>query len=58
MKKLVWFTVLNILSLGLMIFSQLAPNKGFNWIIAVGILLILATVIHFFVEYKKLNKLK
>lgn len=41
-----------------MLFSQLASGKGFNWLVIVGILLIIATIIHFLVEYKKLNKLK
>ncbi len=41
-----------------MVFSQLGSDKGFNWITIIGILLIIATFIHFYFEYKKLNNLK
>ena len=59
MKKLIWFTILNCLSMGLLILSRFDSDKeGFDWYIAIPIVLIILTVIHFFVERKKLNKLK
>ena len=58
MKKLIWFTVIMCLSQGLMILSQLLSDNSNNWIIVIGILLITGILIYFFVEYKKLNKLK
>lgn len=58
MKKLIWFTIIMCLSQGLMILSQTQSENGNNWIIMVGVLIIIAILIHFFVEYKKLNKLK
>lgn len=58
MKKLIWFTVIMSLSQGLMILSQLLSDKGNNWILMFAVLLIIAILIHFFVEYNKLNKLK
>ena len=58
MKKLIWFTVIMCLSQGLMILSQLLSDKGNNWTLMFAVLLIIAILIHFFVEYNKLNKLK
>lgn len=58
MKKLIWFTVIMSLSQGLMILSQLLSDKGNNWILMFAVLLIIVILIHFFVEYNKLNKLK
>ncbi len=58
MKKLVWFTVLMITSQLFMIISQFLSDKGNNWIVIIGSLIIVALIINFFLEYKKLNKLK
>ena len=59
MKKLIWFTILNTSSMVLLIMSRLTFEAvGFDWLIFIPAILILMTLIHFFVERKKLNKLK
>ena len=58
MKKLVWFTVLMVTSQLFMIIFQFLSDKGNKWIVIIGSLIIVALIINFFVEYKKLNKLK
>jgi hypothetical protein len=58
MKKLIWFTVLMTLSQGFMILSQFLSNKGNNWIVVIGVLIIIGIIYNFFIEYKKLNNLK
>lgn len=43
----------------LLIASRFASeSKGFDWLIFIPAVLIILTLIHFFVERKKLNKLK
>lgn len=43
----------------LLIMSRLTfESVGFDWLIFIPAILILMTLIHFFVERKKLNKLK
>jgi hypothetical protein len=59
LKKLIWFTILNTSSMVLLIMSRLTfESVGFDWLIFIPAILILMTLIHFFVERKKLNKLK
>ncbi|WP_456438129.1 hypothetical protein [Psychroserpens sp.] len=59
MKKLIWFTILNTTSMVLLIASRItSDSKGFDWLIFVPAVLIVLTLIHFFVERNKLNKLK
>ncbi|WP_323787387.1 hypothetical protein [Psychroserpens sp.] len=60
MKKLIWFTLLNTSAMGLLIVSRVGSEKdNMDWVlIAIAFLLILVNLIHFFVERKKLNKLK
>jgi len=58
MKKLIWFTVLMTLGQGFMIWPQILSDNSNNGVIVIGILFIIAFLIHFFIEYKKLNKLK
>ena len=59
MKKLIWFTILNTTSMVLLIASRFASeSKGFDWFIFIPSILIVLTLIHFFIERKKLNKLK
>ena len=53
MKKLVWFTVLMITSQLFMILSQFLSDKGNNWIVMFGVLIIVALMINFIVTYKK-----
>jgi len=58
-KKLIWFTILNTLAMVLLIISRLdSKNGGFDWLIFAPTLLIILTLVHFFVERNKLNKLK
>ncbi|WP_431133177.1 hypothetical protein [Psychroserpens mesophilus] len=59
MKKLIWFTVLNTASMALLIASRLtSETEGFDWFIFISAILIVLTLIHFFVERNKLNQLK
>jgi uncharacterized membrane protein len=58
MKKLIWFTILMTISQGFMILSQFLSDKGKRWTVMVGALIIVAVLVNFVVEYKKLNKLK
>jgi fatty acid desaturase len=58
MKKLIWFTVLMTLSMILLILGRLLSGKGFDWLTIIPTLILGAIIIHFFVEYKKLNNLK
>lgn len=58
MRKLVMFTVLMITSQLFIVASQYLSEKGKPWIIVISSLIIIALIIHFFIEYKKLNKLK
>ena len=59
MKKLIWFTVLNTTAMVLLIVSRFdSKNLGFDWLIFIPAVLIVLTLVHFFVERKKLNKLK
>lgn len=42
-----------------LIMSRLASeSEGFDWLIFIPVLLILLTLVHFFIERNKLNKLK
>jgi uncharacterized membrane protein len=59
MKKLIWFTVLNTTSMALLIASRFdSKNDGFDWLIFIPSVLIILTLILFFIERKKLNQLK
>ncbi|WCO01604.1 hypothetical protein [Psychroserpens ponticola] len=59
MKKLIWFTILNTTSMVLLIISRFDSKiEGFDWLIFIPAVLIVLTLIHFFVERKTLNKLK
>ncbi len=59
MKKLIGFTILNIASMVLLIISRFpSETEGFDWYIFISIVLIVLTLIHFFVERNKLNKLE
>ena len=59
MKKLLIFTLLNTLSMLLLMVSRLPlEDDGFDWLFIGAILLIVVTWAHFFWERNRLNKLK
>ncbi len=59
MKKLIGFTILNITAMLFLIASRFtSETEGFDWLIFIPVVLIVLTLIHFFVERNKLNKLK
>lgn len=58
MKKLIWFTVLLSLSMIFLIASRLISGNGFDWLALFPMIMLVAIIIRFFIEYKKLNKLK
>lgn len=60
MKRLIWFTIINITAMLFLIASRIdSVNDTVDLIlIGIAILLIIANLIRFFVERKKLNKFK
>ncbi|WP_435412498.1 hypothetical protein [Psychroserpens mesophilus] len=59
MKKLLMFSIINTVGMLLLVASRIpSESEGIDWILIGGIILIIATWIHFFWERNKLNKLK
>jgi len=59
MKKLLMFSLINTLAMLFLIMSRFPlKDQGIDWILITGIILIIATWIHFFWERNNLNKLK
>lgn len=44
--------------MSLIITSRLISENGFDWLAIIGLIILVATIIHFFIERKKLNQLK
>lgn len=59
MKNLLMFSIINTVAMLFLIASRLpSESEGIDWILIGGIILIIATWIHFFWERNNLNKLK
>jgi hypothetical protein len=58
MKKLIRFTILLSLSMIFLISSRLITRNGFDWLALFPMIMLVAIIVRFFIEYKKLNKLK
>lgn len=59
MKKLLMFSIINTLGMLFLISSRLPlKSKVIDWILIIGIIIIIATWIHFFWERNKIDKLK
>ena len=59
MKKLVLLSIINTVAMSFLIASRLTlENEVTDWILIAGIILIIATWVHFFWEKNKSDKLK